>query len=368
MLAVRRLVFRRARVHKCFMGPYSHYLLLFSCATLYAIASPSRVSVVALVFVVTISACCLVMRHWIIDTLRPDFSRDFRFDPAYACFWLFRYVTSWFRVAPDFCIVGAEKSGTTSLADWVGRHPEAHMFFEKETHHFVGRMGPRLSLSTTLYRAYFPTVPYAWWRRFIGKPLLFGESSPDFFFFPYVAERLFKVNPRMKIIISLRDPVERAYSGWTMWRGGTGADFEGGIRYEDGLRQSFAETARDFEATTPGTRLPCWLQLYGESAYVQRSQYLPQMLNMLRYFPAAQILVIDAGDLFAAPHATMAEVCRFLGVSEAPVENLPLTAKNVGPRGPEMPAKVRAHLESVLYSDDMELSKLLKKKFGWMRQ
>ena len=118
---------------------------------------------------------------------------------------------------PNFLIIGAAKSGTYTLHDQFARHPEVYMCAIKEPHYFSfgarnlpidssGR-GPVDTWITSL-EAYVELFANH------GGARMAGESSVSYLYIPGTAERIFEFNPEMKLIISLRNPVDRAYSSF----------------------------------------------------------------------------------------------------------------------------------------------------------
>ena len=113
------------------------------------------------------------------------------------------------RGLPDFVIIGAMKSGTTSLYDFVVRHPAITPASRKEVQYFSFWH----DLGKLWYRSNFPTDLSR--RRFYkktGQNLLSGEASPDYLFHPEVPGRMKELLPDVKLIVILRNPVDRAYS------------------------------------------------------------------------------------------------------------------------------------------------------------
>ncbi len=103
---------------------------------------------------------------------------------------------------PHFLILGAAKCGTTSLHGWLSQHPQILMSSPKEPVYFELEYdrGPEFYLST-----YF-----ADWD---GQPIL-GDSRTANLFFPWVPARIKESNPAAKLIILLRNPIERCLANW----------------------------------------------------------------------------------------------------------------------------------------------------------
>ena len=100
---------------------------------------------------------------------------------------------------PDFVVVGAQKAGTTSLYRMLRKHPQIHMPRTKELHFFDVHWDRASSGTPTSSR------PGRWeWRR--------GEATPYYLYRPMVRERMLQVLPKARIVVILRNPVDRAYS------------------------------------------------------------------------------------------------------------------------------------------------------------
>lgn len=191
---------------------------------------------------------------------------------------------------PTFSILGAMKSGTTSLARYLERHTQIHLPQGLEPHFFdrAFERGP------DWYRGLFAGA----------TALQVGDKSPGYLFHPLVAERMAGVIPGARLLAILRDPVDRAYSQY--WheraRGRERLPFPEAVAAEP-ARLARAEAAGDHEARR-------------HAAYVEQGRYLPQLRRFTERFPAERLLVILLDDLQGDPAGTYRRVCRFLGVGD----------------------------------------------------
>ncbi len=117
---------------------------------------------------------------------------------------------------PNFFIVGAPKAGTTSLYYYLKRHPEVFMSAIKEPNFFSYEETIRQNLyhkekGVGIYEEYKKLFEHA-----NGRHKAIGEASVSYLFYPTVAEKIHQLVPQAKIIISLRNPVERAFSHFFM--------------------------------------------------------------------------------------------------------------------------------------------------------
>ena len=110
---------------------------------------------------------------------------------------------------PDFIIIGAQKSGTTSLYRFIVKHPAIAPATKKEVHYF----SIWYKFGELWYRSHFPTnlSRYNFYKR-TNQKLLSGEASPVYLFYPVVPGRMKELLPDVKLIVILRNPVDRAYS------------------------------------------------------------------------------------------------------------------------------------------------------------
>src|SRR5690606_33886153 len=120
----------------------------------------------------------------------------------------YRILTWKKRALPDFIIVGAQKAGTTSLFHYLSEHPQIISPYKKEVHYFDGGLNPEIDTfkkGEKWYRSNFPRKPKS-------KSIKTFEASPLYLFNPLAPQRIKDLLPNVKLIILLRDPVERAIS------------------------------------------------------------------------------------------------------------------------------------------------------------
>lgn len=188
----------------------------------------------------------------------------------------------------DFIVVGAQKAGTTALHDFLSEDPAYAVSTTKEVHFFDDETINWEAPDYAPYHAHFD------WR---GEAIR-GEATPIYLYWPRSLERIAVYNPAIKLIVMLRDPVERAWSHWRMEtaRGVETQPFSWCIR---------EGRTRLFKAVPWGVDR--------EFSYVERGFYGEQMARLLDFFPREQVLVLKADDLRTAPSAALARVGAFLG-------------------------------------------------------
>jgi len=216
---------------------------------------------------------------------------------------------------PTFVVVGAAKSGTTALHEYLKQHPDIFMTRVKEpnyfafagaTPHFLGPDDERLPCRATPDRLkvakYLGSVSdrAAYLRLFAGAPghRAAGESSVSYMYFPRAAERLAATYPDIRLVAVLRHPADRAYSKFIQFlRDGCepAEDFEAALAAEDG------RVARNWS--------PTWF-------YRRRGLYHAQLKPFYERFDRSQIRVFLHDDLVSDPLRVLRETFRFLGVDD----------------------------------------------------
>ena len=125
-----------------------------------------------------------------------------RVKKAFAARRLWRSATAPVRTLPDFLIIGAQKCGTSFLYRFLVEHPHVKSAFVKEVHYF----DLNFAKGNHWYRSNFPLQVRN------TRTYITGEASPYYLFHPHAAKRASMVVPGAKLIILLRNPVDRAYS------------------------------------------------------------------------------------------------------------------------------------------------------------
>lgn len=212
----------------------------------------------------------------------------------------FRQAPSTARMRPSFLVVGAQRSGTTSLYRALVAHPRILPALRKEVHYFDFQYGK----GAAWYLAHFP--PASPWSRKQGA--LTGEASPYYLAHPLAPERASAFDPTMRIIAILRDPVLRAFSHYRHNR----ARGQEALGFEEALAAEADRLAADVDQmTVPPHYYSRSHHLY---SYVDRGRYASHLERWLAHFPAEQVLVIEAEAFFTTPAPTQTAVFTFLGL------------------------------------------------------
>lgn len=252
------------------------------------------------------------------------------------------------RLQPSFLVVGAQRSGTTSLHRLIARHPGvAPSALHKGVHYFdmAYQKGP------DWYRGHFPLALPARLRNGNQLPIT-GESSPYYMFHPLSPARIAKDLPGVRLIALLRDPVERAYSAYAH-------EFARGFETESFPRALDLEPERLAGEVEKMLADPTYLSLaHQHQAYASRGHYAEQIQRLHALFPPDSVLVLDSGRFFADPQEQYGKVIDFLGLP--PWQPATPEHANARPRS-DMPAAVRERLADYFAPHDARLTELL----GW---
>ena len=210
---------------------------------------------------------------------------------------------------PDFLVIGAPKAGTTALHAALSEHPGLYLSAIKEPKFFLSdgpppaRGGPGDALT---YREHV-------WRRadyealFAAAPAgtLRGESTPLYLYDRAAMRRIRDTHPAARLIVIVRDPVERAHSNWThLWSAGLEpiADFV----------RACGEEERRIEAG--------WASFWH---YIGLGRYGEQLQYLFTLFPREQVLVLRYRRLVDEPAQTLDRICAFLGVQTGVLTGMP---------------------------------------------
>jgi hypothetical protein len=214
------------------------------------------------------------------------------------------------KIYPNFFVIGAAKSGTTSLHNYLAQHPKVFMSPVKEPNFFAFNQGlpdfngpdnisgsvilrdrlkrEKYQFSVTSTRSYQQLFSHA------GSATAIGESSVSYLYYPYCAQRIFEAVPEARIIVILRNPVDRAYSKFQQFR------------------RDAAEPIKDFESAIDAEphRIkdnwsPTWF-------YLDRGFYYRQLKPYYDVFGKDRIHVALYDDFVHNPQKTVNEMFKHL--------------------------------------------------------
>lgn len=203
-----------------------------------------------------------------------------------------------YRPRVGFMIIGAQKCGTTALGHFLSQHPEIGMPSHREVHLFDA---PGYSNDWTpqqIDERYAPLFAHC------PDAAICGEATPIYILFPEIARELKRYNARLKLIVLLRDPVERAISHYRMEKD-RGAEH---LPLWKALLSEGARLRRCKDERAMGSALRVY-------SYRRRGLYSLQLCNIYRSFPRENVLVVRNRDLREQHDAVLRRIFCFLGVS-----------------------------------------------------
>lgn len=274
---------------------------------------------------------------------------------------------------PTFLIIGAQKAGTTALYYYLAEHPNIVPSREKEIGFFAPELVadwpehpnhhilcPAVGSAFDDPRAYRRAV--AWyhgrfpWPHELGRKRITFEATPEYLYYPRVAKRIFDYDPGLKLIVLLRDPVERAFSAWNMYR--SYGNYRPLIytpkketrKFEAAIRAEIEELGAAGSPLDPG--------------YVRRGLYYEQLLRYFEWFDRSQVLVLTTEDL---KRNTSTAINRVLGFLELPDHGRqgewePIL---VGGYDPALPVASARLLREFYTPHNERLYQLLDRDLGW---
>jgi hypothetical protein len=182
---------------------------------------------------------------------------------------------------PNFIIIGAQKAGTTGLFSILNKHSLIIGSPQKEIHYFDDDLWySKKKISS--YHFHFP-LPHN-----VNRKAKLFEATPIYLFHPEVAQRLYNYNPKLKLIILLRNPAERAFSAWTMYHHHSKTGRYRHLHDPRSFDEAINEEMKDIEKSSFHQN---------KIAYIKRGIYHYQIEEYLKYFPKEQLLFIESNAI-----------------------------------------------------------------------
>ncbi len=203
------------------------------------------------------------------------------------------------RVWPNFFIVGAAKSGTTSLYNYLNQHPDVYMSEVKEPHWF-SRVEP--NPEQLVYPVASEEEYFALFEGWQGERAV-GEASPSYLWSSAAPRRIEESVPGAKIIVMLREPVGRAFSHYL-------GDVREGLQrlpFYDALEEDYASQRKGWGIS---------------HLYVELGLYCQQVSRYLERFGRENVLVLFFEEFVADVVSTLRVIAEFLGVDSDVVANI----------------------------------------------
>ncbi|HWO75382.1 MAG TPA: sulfotransferase domain-containing protein [Bacillus sp. (in: firmicutes)] len=247
---------------------------------------------------------------------------------------------------PDFLIIGAQKCGTTSLYNYLIQHPQVIPAKTKEIHFF----DIHFKNGWEWYCRQFPMALEP------KENCITGEASPYYLFHPHTPSRILQLMPKVKLIILLRNPVDRAYSHYHLIArmGKETLSFKEAIRHEESrIKPELKKMLEDenYQSTD-----------YQYYSYLARGRYVEQLKTWMNLFPKEQFLIIKSEDLYFNPANTFHRVLDFLGL---PKYDLYVYKKENYGEYPELDLQLKNQLADYFKPYNRQLYEYIGIDFGW---
>jgi hypothetical protein len=242
------------------------------------------------------------------------------------------------------------KAGTTSLYTYLSQHPRFAAPAEKELHFFDNNF----QRGSAWYRSRFPLRP--WMTLRFGQGLVSGEASPYYLFHPLAPRRARNLCPRARIIILVRNPVDRAYSHYQQ---NVRAGFET-LPFEAALHAEPSRLRGEEERLLRDERY--YSAAHQTFSYLARGEYAPQIARWIECFGHDGVLVLGSEAMRANPPETYTRVLDFLGLP--PCTPRSFREQNTGRYGQLDPA-LRRRLADHFRAANQRLFAMLGHRFEW---
>jgi len=263
----------------------------------------------------------------------------------------YRNLTSKSRVLPDFIIIGAGRAGTTALYSYLIQHPSIIPATTENNQpvadlHFFEYM---ISDKISWYKSHFP--------RKSKNSFVTGEFTSTYMYHKHVPERIFNLIPKIKLIVILRNPTDKAYSTYNQqshFREFT-SSFEETIKAEFS-RIDLIKNHIEFKNSNPD------FDNYVEYNIIRHGIYFNYLEKWFKIFPKEQIFVVDSNELENFPQQTLNKVFEYLNLPHHEIPNL--SKVNVGKYSP-MGESTRKSLIEFYKPHNAKLNNLLGTNFDW---
>ena len=259
-----------------------------------------------------------------------------------------------FHILPDIIIFGVSRSGTTSLYQYLSQHPNIEPSVVKEPRFF----DMYFDRGINWYRMNFPSK----WQKFTftnfkHKKFITGEASGAYLQNPHAPKRIHNLNPDMKLILLLRNPVDRAFSHYIrkMKNGSEKLSFEEVIEKEQtriaGEQEKMEKDEKYYSA------------IYHSLAYITTGLYAVRLKRWLKYFSMKQILVLENGEFLRDPEKVYNQAIEFLSLPKWNLQSYKKFSKQK--LSIDMNPQTREKLLEYCKPFNEDLYSLIGKRFDW---
>lgn len=262
-----------------------------------------------------------------------------------------RRLTAGLRALPDSLIIGAQRCGTSSLVRHLARHAGVLKSLGRGEIHFFDR-DAIYARGVDWYRSRFPLRSVvSLVERGLGYAPRVLEKTPAYLFRPRATRRMAELLPDARLIVLLRDPVERTWSNYHHALRENGL----ALRFEEVVEQGMAALERDGVDGVAET--------LGPATILARSVYHEQLRRLFGLYPRERVHVERSESYFERPDETVDRLLDFLGLPRTRLSAAPVRPPPYAPLAPGL----RARLEEYFRPHNARLEELLGRPMGWDR-
>jgi hypothetical protein len=246
-------------------------------------------------------------------------------------------LSAWRRELPELLVIGAAKSGTSSMFFALKQHPMFAAPCTKEINYF----DIEFYRGRPWYRAHFPVRAQ--------EGMVSGDASPGYLWDPRAPRRAAELLPGAKIVALLREPIARAFSHHqhNSRRDSEPLSFEEAVDQEDArTADGLARMRADEGHVSHAARV---------YSYVGRSRYAEQLDRWAACFPRERMLVLRSEDFYAHPASVFRQVTDFVGIPHH--EGIQFEHRNPGGYTDGLTAGARARLADLLAPHNERLAR-----------
>lgn len=266
----------------------------------------------------------------------------------------FRLLTSPIRLFPSFIIFGVPRCGTTSLYNYLIQHPFVEPAIAKE----IGFFEKNYDKGLKWYKQFFPICfhRYKLLKDFQSN-FITGEATATYINNPHVPERIKKCFPDIKLIVLLRNPVDRAFSQYfkIVKEGRENLSFEDAINCEE------ERTKGEFEKMLQNKNY--YSMKYHNFSYLSGGIYVDKLKKWFEIFPKEQILVLRSEDLYEKPSLIYETTLEYLNLGKWKLKEY--SKYNYYENKPKIKESTRKKLLDYFEPHNERLYKFLNRDFGW---
>ena len=235
--------------------------------------------------------------------------------------------------------MGTQKGGTTALATNISKHPEIYIDgntnpFKSEIHYFDIKLYKGLDW----YKSHFN----------YNKKMV-GDKTPDLMYLDHTFPYIQSINPYIKIILILRNPIERAFSSWKLVK----KYFNETRSFKDAIQDEIKNKLHENKTFNTGM-----------THYLQKGLYYKQILNILQWFSKDNLLVLISENVKKNMNSEYNKIYKFLNVKL--LNNIKYKLEFISDDKSEIDINVYNELVNFYKNDVKNLENMLNIKTNWM--